>query len=381
MYSTFTQFLGFQPNRDEWKVMALSALGNPKQYYKDVKQLVHIKGLSFELDLSFFEYYLPFTPRYYSPKFVKTFGIPTTKPGQNHYNLVAALQRVIEETVFTLLNNQYRGNPTDYLVLGGGCFMNSVLNGKILSNTPYKDVFIGGSPDDSGVSIGSALEGAHTHTYMRPAAMSTENFYGIEYTDYNIREILQLYKIPYSCITCPEETAATLLADGHIVGWFQGRSEFGQRALGHRSILASPIDPRVKDQINRSIKYREWFRPFAPAITKSMQDRYFELKPNDNSYFMEKVFSVKLSMRQKIPAVVHFDGSGRLQTVSSETNHQFYKLIQHFHDFTDCPVVLNTSFNVNNMPLVETPTDAIHCFYTCGLDDLIIGNTWVRKQR
>jgi carbamoyltransferase len=383
LYSTFTDYLGFRPNSDEWKVMALASLGNPDKYYEEVKSLIKFNGgVEFELDLSYFEFYLFFTQNYFSSKFEKLFG-KTIKGGgelnQKHYDIVASLQKLVEETVLSILNSHQKTTNNKNLCISGGFFMNSVLNGKIINNTSYENLYIGGSPDDSGISIGSALYG---WKYMLGKPIEKKqinhNYFGIPYTDTDILHELAKRKISYEILENPAKTAAEIIQNNEILGWFQGNSEFGQRALGNRSILANPTNPMMKDIVNSSIKYREGFRPFAPSVLSEDQESLFI--NCEDTLFMERVFLFKEEVRDKLPAVVHFDGTGRLHTVNKEVNEKYYNLISEFKKFSGFGVVLNTSFNINGMPLVETPSDAIDCFYQSGIDALIMNEFLIRKK-
>jgi len=382
-YSTFTDFLGFKPNSDEWKVMALASLGDSDVYYEDVKSLISVTDLAFELDLSYFEHFLFFTPHYYSKKFIELFGDPVidNNLSQKYYDLVASLQRVGEEVVIELLNNLHKKNSTDNLVVSGGFFMNSVLNGKILDNTNYKNIYIGGFPDDSGISIGSALYGNY-YINKEPFVIdkvSKANYFGKIYDDSDILDTLTKRKIKFEKIENIEKVTAKLIRDFNIVAWFQGGSEFGQRALGNRSILADPTNVKVKDLVNSSIKYREGFRPFAPSVLSSEQSIYFTISNKQTSYFMEKVFKFKPEYEDIFPGVYHYDGTGRLQTVDKEVNNKYWILINEFKKLSGYGVLLNTSFNINGMPLVETPGDAIDCFYQSGIDALVLNNYLIKK--
>ena len=257
--------------------------------------------------------------------------------------------------------------------------MNSVFNGKITQKTKFKNVFISSCPDDSGTSWGAALY-VYNHIYNRPERKEEKhNYYGPQFSDAEIKDALDKYKVPYKRAEDIEKQTASLIADGKIVGWFQGQMEFGQRALGNRSILADPRDPLMKDKVNKAVKYREAFRPFAPSILEEHVADYFECNKSDRVPFMEKVFMVRPEKRKLIPAVTHIDGSGRLQTVGKETNPRFYKLIGEFDKITKIPLVLNTSFNLKGEAIVCTPTDAIRTFFSCGLDALVLGNYVVMK--
>ena len=381
-YSAFTDYLGFKPNLDEWKVMALAALGDPTNFYDKIRPMMRVKGLVLELDLSYFEHYLFFTKPYFTKKFVDLLGCPP-KPGagpqKRHCDIIAAMQRVVEETVFELLRNLHQRTGRNKLVVGGGCFLNSVMNGKIHKATPYRDIFIGGSPDDSGVGIGSGLYGENVVLKRtKKNRRILHNYSGRVYSGKEVKEELSKRKIAYKEIRDPAKVGARLIRNGKIVGWFQGASEFGQRALGNRSILADPTRAKMKDMVNSSVKYREHFRPFAPSVLKNRQANLFE-EGFEGAYFMEKVFTFKKEWLRRVPAVVHLDGTGRLHTVDKAVNPLFYRLISEFEKLSGVPVVLNTSFNINGMPLIETPGDAISCFYASGIDALIMDRYLVEK--
>jgi carbamoyltransferase len=381
-YSAFTQFLGFKVNSDEWKVMALAAQGDSRRYYDQVRSLVKVDGLGIELDLSFFEHFLFFTPNYYSDKFLKVFGAPLPQgeePSERHCDIVAAAQRVAEEVVFELARNLSKRGAGRRLVVGGGFFMNSVCNGKLRDASPYDELFIGGSPDDSGISLGSALWGARQLGWRGLDRPLRHNFFGKQYSADESRAELGRRKLSYKKLDNPARTAAELLHHAKIIGWYQGRSEFGQRALGNRSILANPTRSDVKKILNATVKYREGFRPFAPAVLEERQKELFPDVGDQTSYFMEKVFKFQPDWSSRLPGVVHFDGSGRLQSVSRAINPLFHQLITEFERFAGVPVVLNTSFNTNGMPLVETPADAIGCFFDSGLDALILHDCLLAK--
>ncbi len=382
-YSAFTDYMGFHPDSDEWKVMALSALGDPTVYYDRIRPLVKVDGLRFELDLSFFEHYIYFKDGYYSAKLVELLGpplAPGAAPGKREWDIVAAVQRVAEEVLFSLLGALHARTGSDALVLGGGFFMNSVLNGKVHKGTLYRKVFIGGGPDDSGISIGSALYGAHNVLNLPSGnAAMRHNYFGRSYSNDEILAELTRRKIQHAHLEDAPATGARLIGEGKILGWFQGGSEFGQRALGNRSILADPTRAEMKDAVNASVKYREGFRPFAPAILSERQQEVLDIPEDATAYFMEKVFPIRPEWQARVPAVTHFDGSGRPQTVLRETNPRFHALITAFEKLTGVPLVLNTSFNVNGMPLVESPGDALSCFFACGLDALILGDYLVEK--
>ena len=257
--------------------------------------------------------------------------------------------------------------------------MNSVYNGKITRVTPFRDVFIPSCPDDSGISVGAALLAYHQSSSAPVYPAHPHNYWGPTF-DQQIPSALESYKIIGQALADPARAAAQLLADGKLVGWYQGAMEFGQRALGNRSILADPRRSDSKDLVNSAVKYRESYRPFAPAILAERTDDYFVAEPSTKVPFMERVYVFRPEVRSRVPAVVHADGTGRLQTVEREHNPLFYSLIQEFDRLTGVPIVLNTSFNLNGEPIVCTPTDAIRTFYSCGLDALVLGDRLLQKR-
>ena len=385
LYSSVTQFLGFEPHVDEWKVMALASYATRNNaYYKKLKKIIKLKADgTFEFDLAYFEYYLHDKPALWGGRLRELFGEPRVADDpllKRHYEIAAALQQITEETLVHMLVWLHKKTKQKNLVVSGGVFMNSVFNGKIQDLTPFKNVFISSCPDDSGIALGAAAYVHHDVLGLPRMQPLEHNYWGPEYDEGEIAETLEKYKLRATRAADIEKKAAQLLAEGKIIGWFQGRMEFGQRALGNRSILADPRNPKMKDLVNRVIKYREAFRPFAPSILEERVDEYFECARDASVPFMERVFQIKKSKQKEIPAVVHIDGSGRLQTVSKKTNPRYYKLIQEFEKLTGVPVVLNTSFNLKGEPIVMTPTDAIRTFHTSGLDALIMGNYCLVKE-
>jgi len=385
LYSTFTEFLGFKANSDEWKVMALASYSDPyNKFYKLLKAEV-IKFQDdgrFELNLSYFKGFIHDQPNLYTEKLVEIFGGARERNEElqeHHFEIAAAMQKVSEEAVVHLLNWLFQQTREKNLVLSGGFFMNSVFNGKVLELTPFENLFISSCPDDSGNCFGAALY-LYNHILGEDRGVPmSHNYYGPQYTNKEIEETLKGYNLNYTYEEQISQKVAKLLSEGNIIGWFQGRMEFGQRALGNRSILADPRKGDMKDKVNRAVKFRESFRPFAPAVLKEKQKEYFEIGRGGDVPFMEKVYPVIPDKQDKIPAVVHVDGSGRIQTVTKELNPKFYSLIEEFEKITHVPIVLNTSFNLNGEPIVCTPNDAIKTFYSCGLDVLVLGNYIVQK--
>lgn len=385
LYSTFTEFLGFKANSDEWKVMALASYSEPyNKFYKLLKEEVikFYEDGSFELNLRYFKGFLHDQPNLYTEKLVEIFGMAREKNEElqeHHFEIAAALQKISEEAVVHLLNWLFKQTREKNLVLSGGFFLNSVFNGKVLELTPFENLFISSCPDDSGNCFGAALY-LYNHILGEDRSVPmSHNYYGPQYTNKEIEETLKGYNLNYTYEEQIPQKVAKLLSEGNIIGWFQGRMEFGQRALGNRSILADPRKIDMNDRVNRAVKFRESFRPFAPAVLKEKQEEYFEIGKGGDVPFMEKVYPVIMDKRDQIPAVVHVDGSGRIQTVIKELNPKFYSLIEEFEKITQVPIVLNTSFNLNGEPIVCTPSDAIKTFYSCGLDVLVLGNYIVKK--
>ena len=384
-YTTVTQFLGFEPDSDEWKVMALASYGNRNNaYYKKFKKILKLlPDGTFELDLTYFDYYLHDKLSYYSPKFLKLFGTARKADSalqKRHYEIAAALQQITEETLSHMLHWLYKKTKQKKLVVSGGVFMNSVFNGKITELTPFTNVFISSCPDDSGIAVGAAAYVHHDILGLPRMKPQEHNYWGPEYSDEEIKDAIKKYKLTATQVANIEKHTASLLSDGKIVGWFQGKMEFGQRALGNRSILADPRREEMKDLVNRSVKYREGFRPFAPSVLEEKVADYFACSPKNRVPFMERVYRIHPEKRSIIPAVTHVDGTGRLQTVSKKYNPRYHTLISEFEKLTGVPVVLNTSFNLKGEPIVMTPTDAIRTFMSSGLDALVMDSYVLTKD-
>jgi carbamoyltransferase len=383
-YGTITQMLGFKPDSDEWKVMALASYASgDNEYYPILKSLVNVaEDGSFEMALDHFEYNNFFDRRMYSDKLVRKLGPPRKKSEpltRKHEQLAAAMQRVFEETVTAILTRLHMRTGLDKLVVSGGCFMNSVYNGKIGDQTPFKEVYIGSSPDDSGTAVGAALWLSAQRTNKRSPEAIVDNYWGPEYSDAQCLDVARRFKLSAEVVADPSARAAKDLVDGKILGWFQGRMEFGQRALGNRSILLDPRRKDGKDVVNAAIKFREGFRPFAPAILADKVHEWFECSPGSKVPFMERVIQFRPEKRELVPAVVHTDGSGRLQTVDKDSSPRYHALIATFEKLTGVPIVLNTSFNLNGEAIVCSPDDAIRTFFTCALDVLYLGNVRIMK--
>ena len=383
-YSTFTEFFGYRPDSDEWKVMALSAYGKRNnKFYKIIRNMVSLKSNgSFELNQSYFKQHIHSMPNFYTDKFVEILGKPREK-SQNftkrNFDIAAAMQQVFEEICSHMLKSLYSKTQTKNLVLSGGSFLNSVFNGKAHKLSPFKNVWISSCPDDSGLSIGAALYLYNNILQKKTRYELKHNFLGPNYSSDKIKKDLIKYKLKFKYEKNISQVASQELVNGKLVGWFQGGMEFGQRALGNRSILADPRNKNSKVRVNQAVKYRESFRPFAPAVIDKYAHQYFDLAKDEKIPFMEKVVMVKKEKRNIVPAVVHKDFTARVQTVDNQTNKIFYNLINDFYKKTGVPILLNTSFNLNGEPIVCSPTDAIRTFYSCGLDILVMGNFIVYK--
>jgi carbamoyltransferase len=381
-YSAMTEFIGFKPDNDEWKLMGASSYGDRDRYYDKLRKTIHLKDSGgFELDLSYFNHYQFHRPLLYSPKMADLLDLQPNerdKPlTQEYYDLSAAAQRITEEVYFHLLRHLHELTGLDDVVLAGGVVYNSVANGKILQETPFKNAFIPPVPDDSGGALGAAFYMRHQVWKQPREYVMTSNYFGPGYSDDEIESQLKTLKLSYVGLDDPAQSAAELVAAGKIVGWFQGRLEFGDRALGNRSILADPRDSEMKDKVNNTVKYREPFRPFAPsALADKIDDYFIDAVP---APYMERVFPIRPEKQAEIPAVTHVDGSGRLQTVTEESNPLYWRMIDSFHKITGVPLVLNTSFNLKGEPIVCSPQDALRTFYSSGLDALVIGGFLVEK--
>ncbi len=361
--------------------MGASAYGDSKKFQKQIKETYEILEEGFRLDLSFFNHFQFHRPGLFTEKLSSLLNLPPNiqdkELTQEYYDLAAAVQKSFEEIYFSLIKQLFKKNHSQNLVISGGSALNSLANGKILGNSDFKKIFISPVPDDSGVSLG-ASQYVYNEIYKgKKKYVMKNNYLGPKYTDERIANTLRTCKLNFKILDNIEEHAAKKISEGKIIGWFQGALEFGDRALGNRSIIADPRDKSMKDKVNKLVKYREHFRPFAPAILHEELENYF-VNPSPTP-FMEKVLYVIESKKQLIPAVTHEDGTGRVQTVSRESNHKFYKLIESFYKLTNVPILMNTSFNLKGEPIVCSPEDAIRTFFSSGLDLLYIENFCISK--
>ena len=379
-YEAATQFCGFRPNYDEGKTMGLAPFGDPEVYADTVRRMATVDGDgAISIDLSYFDFQF-WGGRRYSPKFLGAFGSP--REGKefeaNHENVAAAFQVVLEERALELCAVLRKRTKSRYLIIAGGVALNSVMNGRIVQEAGFDDIYVMPAAGDNGTALGAALY-VYNSVLGQPRVYVHEDPYlGTSYSDDYIGKLLSECKLAAAKHEDIASVAARLVADGMIVGWFQGRMEIGPRALGNRTILANPILPHMKDKINAEVKHREPFRPFAPSVLVEAKDKYFDVI--GDSPFMLKVAPVRPEMRDHLPAITHVDGSARLHTVEKRINPLYHDVIREFGELTGTPVVLNTSFNVMGEPIVESPEHAIRCYASTGLDALAMGSFLITKS-
>lgn len=383
LYTAFTYYLGFKVNSAEYKVMGLAPYGRPIYADKIKEHLFHIKDDgSFQMDMKYFSY--PYGLKMTNMKFSKLFGFeprhPESKVEEHHFHLASSVQKVTEETMLKMCTSLYDKTKLDCLCLAGGVALNCVANGKILRETPFKEIYIQPAAGDAGGAFGVAsyiyftLLGQEKNGLPMPDA-----YLGPSFGDEEIQRYLDSVGATYVRLDRGNllDKVAGLIDEQHVIGWFQGRMEFGPRALGARSILADARNPENKDVVNLKIKFRESFRPFAPTILEEDCSEYFEI--DRASPFMLLVAQVRED-RRVIPSVTHVDGSARIQSVNRNTNPLYYDLIHRFKELTGCPVIINTSFNVRGEPIVCTPEDGFRCFMRTHMDYLAIGPFLLDKK-
>lgn len=382
LWATMTEFLGFNGGSDEWKVMGLAAYGDADEFLPVFKRLIRLNqdGL-YDIDGSHLGYRPAMLHFRCTRELEKLFGKRRSKnePMEaRHACIAAALQQVTNLLYLHLAETLRKRTKMKNLCIAGGVALNSVANGCLEVSGIFENLYIPPVAADDGITVGAAFY-FYNSVLGKPRVFTMEHAYwGPEFSNEEIEALLKLSKVKYRRVKNPSQVAAELIANGNIVGWFQGAMEGGPRALGNRSILADPRDPCMKDKINKYVKYREEFRPFAPSILEERVGEFFE--HNGVDPFMVKVFMLKNEKRAVIPAVTHVDGSGRIQTVSNKTNPRFWDLIHHFESLTGVPVVLNTSFNISGEPIVCTPVDSLRTFYTSGIDYLVLGDYLASKE-
>ncbi len=376
-YTMICEFIGYSKYGDEGKVMGLAPYGKDT-YCEPIRELLMTNTSGFELDLEFFKPLGSNEGMQIKPdgsRMVKMFGSPRepdTEITQREMDLAYAMQHCFEEVFFHLLNELHKRVPDEHLAMAGGCALNSVANGKLFGRTPFRHTWIQPAAGDEGLAIGAALHTHHSVLKNRRDYVLKNSYLGPEFSDARIESAMKSAGLKYQKLERGPllDTVAERIAEGDIVGWFQGRMEWGPRALGNRSIVAHPGLPNMKDVLNARIKRREWFRPFAPSILEDRQAEYFE--HDHPSPFMLHVYKIRPEKREQLCAVNHVDDTGRLQSVSSEENPLYYDLIRAFERKSGIPVMLNTSFNENE-PIVCDPEEAIGCFQRTKMDAIAIG--------
>ncbi len=380
LYTAVTTYLGFKALQGEGKVMGLAGYGRPK-YIDKFREVIKVKpDGSFKMDSSYFGFNKG--SKMYSKKFVKTFG-KARNPGdeieEKDCDMAATVQKFLEETLITIVRYLHNETKMDKLCLAGGIFLNCIVNNRILEETPFKEVFIQPAAGDSGGALGVAFYIYHSLLGKPRNYVMVDAYLGPYFTENQIKRTLINYKLDSKMLGDSDllKYIAEKLSQDKIVGWFQGRMEFGPRALGNRSILANPCNPKMKELLNSKVKKREPFRPYAPAVLEERAGEFFKLK--NPSPFMLLAPLVKEDKKNLIPAATHVDGTARVQTVSKNTNPRLWQLIKEFENITTMPLVINTSFNLRGEPIVCTPQDAISCFKRSQMDCLVLGNYVVEK--
>jgi carbamoyltransferase len=386
LYSAFTYFLGFKVNEGEYKLMGLSAYGKPKYYNLILEKLIDVKeDGSIHLNMKYFAF--TYDKVMTNKKFSELFGILPRKRDkemkQIHFDLGASVQRVLEDIILKMAKYIHKKTGMKNLCYGGGVALNGVANYKLLQEGPFENIFIPPSPGDAGSAVGCAQYAYYIYhnnpiknSKQESSQKIRENVYvGPEYTDNEIKEFLDSKNIPHETFDRELllQKTAKLISEGNIVGWYQGKMEWGPRALGNRSILADPRNEKMKEILNEKIKHRESFRPFAPSIMEEYVSDFFEI--DIPSPYMLMV--AKIKQPEKIPAVTHVDGTGRLQSVSKNSNPLYYDLINEFYKITNVPVIINTSMNVMGEPIVNTPEQAYSMIVKTDMDCIVLGNNLI----
>jgi carbamoyltransferase len=404
LYSAFTAFLGFKVNNGEYKVMGMAPYGTPR-YVDRVRKVVDVADDgSFRLNMDYFAFHES-TEQTYSAKFEQLFGQQRDSksefftrqfgftPGreaeadqnQHYADVAASIQAVTEDILLKLANEAHRRTGLDALCMAGGVALNSVANGRILRETPFKKLFVQPAAGDSGCALGAALYVYHI-LLQKPRRFVLEHAYwGEEHDEANVRAFLDQNSIAYQHFENDDklmDRVVDLLLEGKVVGWYQGRFEWGPRALGNRSILADPRREEMKDIVNTKIKFREPFRPFAPVVLEERTREFFEIENPEEVYparYMLVVTPVCEDKRDVIPAVTHIGGTARIQTVRREWNPRYYEIVRKFGEATGVPVLLNTSYNLRGEPIVNSPADAFHTFSHSDMDAVVYGPYFVQK--
>ncbi len=387
LYSAITAYLGFSVNNSEYKVMGLAPYGK-NSYQKEFDELMQVfADGSFALNMKYFSFH--HAKSMFSPEMESLFGQPPRKKEsavtEFHQDMAASLQAKTEEVILGLLNHLYQETKQQNVCLSGGVALNSVANGKILRRTPFKRLFIQPAAGDAGSAMGAAL---YVHNVVLGNAhrfRMKHAYWGPGFGDVEIRRFLDEKKINYQSFDSHHalsKKVAELVWDNQVVGWFQGRMEWGPRALGARSILSNPCNPEMQNILNLRVKHRERFRPFAPVIAEESINDWFEADTPtpDPTDYMLMVYPIKKAKQKKIPAVTHVDGSGRLQTVRKGQNPNYYSVIKEFEKLSGVPILINTSFNIRGEPIVCTPAQAYRCMMGTGIDYLAMGSFLIPRK-
>jgi carbamoyltransferase len=404
LYSAFTAFLGFEVNDGEFKVMGMAPFGRPR-YEDKVWKLIHQENDgSFRLDMDYFSFHRS-PDRMYNARFIELFGPPRdphapfftpssgsppshdslAPPSQHYADVAASIQLVTEAVLLRMAEHLHRETGLRKLCMAGGVALNSVANGRILRETPFEDIYVQPAAGDGGGALGAALYAYHTILGRPREFVMRHAYWGEDYDAATVDTLLRSQNIRYRRLENEDhlvEQVVQRLQDGKVVGWLQGRFEWGPRALGHRSILADPRNPAMKDVVNTKVKMREPFRPFAPSVLSDRAGEFFELPDAGRHFparFMLYVVDVKDAAKSRLPAVTHVDGTARLQTVEREACPRYHRLIDAFGVATGIPVLLNTSFNLQGEPIVNTPAEALVTFWRSGIDTLVLGDHIIDK--
>ncbi|MEY4573764.1 MAG: hypothetical protein RLZ10_3070, partial [Bacteroidota bacterium] len=377
-YSAMTSFLGFRPNEGEYKVMGLASYGDPNVYIDKVRKLINYKNSKLTCNMHVFSWDRSNTLMF-NANLVDLLSVeprtPDSKIETFHMDLAAAIQKRYEEILFEVIKSISLINDNRNLCLGGGCAYNGTANGKIVKQSHFNNLWIPPAPSDAGSAIGACIHYLVKNKKL-PNRINKNPFLGPEYLHNDIVNVVKNYKhIKFSSEETLIRNVAKKIKEGKVVGWYNGHCEFGSRALGNRSILADPTNTMMKERINKVIKKREGFRPFAPMVTKDKQHIFFDV--TDDVPYMNQVVQVKPEYRDKLPAVTHVDGSARIQTVYKNT--LIYNLLVEFEKLSGYPILLNTSFNIKDKTMVLTPKDAIDTFFNTDMDLLIVGNYLIYK--
>ena len=381
LYSAFTYYLGFKVNSAEYKVMGLAPYGKPVHFERIMKEMVHLnEDGSFKLNMKYFsyDYGLTMTNGAFDDFFGGPPRLPETWMNEREFDIAASVQKVCEEVVLAMTRFIQKQTGLENLCMAGGVALNCVANGRVIRETPFENLFVQPAAGDAGGAVGVAHWIYNTLEKQPRGPAWNDAYLGPAYSDAEIKEYLDGQGAKYTVLSDAELTQRTaqLLSEGNVVGWYQGRMEFGPRALGGRSILADPRDPKMRDTLNMKIKFREGFRPFAPSVLADKASEWFEI--DCESPYMLLVAQVREGKRT-IPSVTHVDNSARLQTVTREQSPLYYGVIEEFERITGVPVIINTSFNVRGEPIVCTPHDAYLCFMRTNMDYLVVGHQLLAK--